>query len=275
MSWDCAEFNMKVLFSPQALSRVLLKMFWKLIVFSTIAVVPITVSASMWDSDPSWPSGDLSDSELPLSPTVFSSNLALLPSDQTASLFGPAQLDGDSDAFLENMSDSLFSNTDNSLSTSSETGLNELNFVSTNDPPTFDFWDAAGCSMSMPLSATGKSRVRRSENSESCKNPTSGADIPPLGGEKEETDLNRIEFNEMMKDPETRRLLFNAESNGDHNPYCYLLTGGLLPWGVCDSGNRDDVTDSLDDIVFPGFGRFVLYKLTHCTAGTYSPLEQN
>lgn len=238
--------------------------------FSTIAVVTITVSASIWDSDSSWPSGDLSDSELPLSQSAFSSNLALSPLDQTASFFGPAQSDGDPDAFLENMSDSLFSNTDNSFSTLSETGLNELYFDSTIDPPTSDFWDAAGCSMSMPLPATGKSRIRRTEKSESCKNPISGADTPPLGGGKEETDSNRIDFDELMKDSETRRLFLNAESNEDHNPYCYLLTGGLLPWGVCDSGYRDDVTDSADDLVFPGYGRFVLHKLTRCTPGTYS-----
>lgn len=65
--------------------------------FSTISVVPIIVSASLWDSD----------SESSSNPAELS-NLALLPLDQTMSLFEPAQSGENSDLFsFSDMSQSI------------------------------------------------------------------------------------------------------------------------------------------------------------------------
>lgn len=237
-------------------NRVFLRMLWELIVFNTLFTIPVSVSASIWDSDPFRSFEDLSDPEL-----AFSSDKVVLTPDQTASLFDSALSDGDSDAFLENTPDPLFSNTDKS-------GLTALNFEPTNDPSASDFFNVVDCSTSTPFPTIGKSRIRRTETPESCKNPASGADIPPLGGGKEEANPTGIDFDKLMEDSEVRRRLMQAESNSDQNPYCYLLTGGLLPWGVCDSGNRDDLVGTGENMIFPGYGRFVLHKLTRCTAGT-------
>lgn len=246
-------------------------MFWGyLFLFGSIPAVPIIVSASIWDSDPTWPSADLFDPGSQFDQGAFSSSLALSSSDQISSLFEPAQSGGDSNAFFENTSTWLSSNTDTSFLTSSETGLNGPDLISADAEPISDIFDnIADCSLSNPLSPMSKSRIRRKNNPESCKNPASNVNIPPFGDEGR-TDLDKADgLNELLKDPETRRLLMNAEYNGDHNPYCYLLTGGILPWGVCSSDQREDATALDDVLVFPTFGRFLLHTLTHCTLGTY------
>lgn len=231
-------------------------MLWEFIVFNTLFTTLVSVSASIWDSDQFRSFKDISDPDL-----AFSSDQVVSTPDQAASLFDPILSDEDSDAFLDNTPNPLLSNTDKSGSTA-------FNLDSTNnDLLTSEFLNVVDCPTSMPFPAIGKSRIKRAENPESCKNPTSGADLPPLEGGKEETNPIRTEFDKLMEDSDTRQLLMQAESRADQNPYCYLLTGGLLPWGVCDSGYRDDVTGYTDNINFPGFGRFVLHKLTHCTAG--------
>ena len=229
--------------------------------FNTLCTILVSVSASIWDSDLDLSFEDLSDPEL-----AFSFDQAVSTPDQAASLFGSALSDEDSGAFLETTPDPLFPDTGSS-------GLTAFNLDSTNnDPLTFDDFNVVDCSTSAPFPAIGKSRIKRTETPESCKNPTSGADLPPLDSGKKKTDPIRTKFDRLMEDPETRQLLMQAEFNSDQNPYCFLLTGGLLPWGVCDSGYRDDVTDYKDNLIFPGYGRFVLHKLTHCTAGKCFPI---
>lgn len=250
-------------------------MFWEyLFLFGTIPVVPIIISASIWDSDLIWPSEDLFDPGSQSDQGAFSSNLALLPSDQVTSFLDPTQASGDSNAFFEDTPPSLFSNADYSFPTSSETGLNGPDLISADVEPISDIVDnIADCSLSNPLSPMSRSRIRRKNDPESCQNPASDVNIP-LFNNQGRTDLDKLdEFDELLKDPETRQLLKNAEFNGDHNPYCYLLTGGILPWGVCSSDQRDDTTVLNDVMVFPMFGRFALHTLTHCTLGMYLSLS--
>lgn len=141
-------------------------MFLRLLVLSTISVIPIT---SISDFDSTWPSEDLSGLDL------FSSNLALSPSDQSTSLFEPAQSFEISDAFLDTSS-SPFSTTDNDILTSEKIGLDGLDLISADSEPMSDiFADIADCSTSNPFSPVGKFRR---ENSGSCTNPLSGAANP-------------------------------------------------------------------------------------------------
>lgn len=259
------------------------------LVFSTISILLVIVSASS-DSDPLWPSADLFNSELHTNQAAaagLSSNQDLLPLDQTASLFPTTPLSEDSNLFslADGSSGSLFSaNTDdNNIATSSgEIGssFNGLNLISANNDALISdnsLFDLADCSTSStpPFPEIGKiSRLkRRQTTSDSCKIPTRGAADIPSSSSGQTLDPAKVEeFNELMKDPETRQLLDNAKADPNHNPYCHLLTAGLLPWGVCSSGNPDDEVLASDQLVFPGYvNPLLLFQLTHCTLGEPSP----
>lgn len=284
LSWAVAGSKVKSPFFLHQLDKqradLSFRMLWELLVLSTMPIKSAIASTSIWDSDSIWPSEDLSDSDLPLNEAPFSSYPALSTSDQSASIFEPTQLGGESDTSDENTFDSLFSNTDNSIHTSSASGIgyNGFDLISSDGPPISDVsLDFPDCSTSMPFPATAKSRVRRLKTPESCENPTSGADVPPLGPgagslDEEKLDPEKLDqLGQLLQDPETSELLNRATSNPDNNPYCYLLTNGLLPWGVCSSEERDETIPGNDAVVWPGFGRFRLHRLTQCTLGTVIP----
>ena len=217
-------------------------MFRRLLVFGTISIVSIIVSASVSDSDLTWPSGDL-----------FGSGLE---SDQTTSTFELAQSDGNTDAFLENTSPSLFSITDNNI------------FSLTDAEPIYEnFYEIADCSTFSPL---GKSRIRRRNDPTSCKNSASGTGVAPLGiggGSMDDLDSIRDQLQ-----PETLQALEQATADKKHNTFCFLVTGGELPFGVCSSPNPRNTSPNGNFLDSPVLGRFVMYALVQPTPGTrFSP----
>lgn len=259
-----------------------LEMFRRQFVFSTIGIiVPIVVSASISDSDPTWLSGDLFAPDLQLNQEALSSNPVLSPSDQTMSMFEPVQSNSDSDAFFENTPFSLFSTVDNNILSSSNTELDGLDLTSTDAGPISNiFGDIADCSMSDPLSPMRKSRTRRQDNSGSCNIPTSGAGIPSfrlnsdadfplfrINSGAEGIDSNTPERYPI--DDRADRLLKGATANPDNNLYCYWITLGTLPFGVCASSVRAHTTPSGLSLSVPGLAPFPLYTLTHSRLGSY------
>lgn len=132
--------------------------------------------------------------------------------------------------------------------------------------------------MPPPFSDIGKkSRLRRTTPNKSgrCPNPTAGgaaADIPSSSaGEGGDGAFDPAKVDEVIQkiDPETRQRLDSVQINPDHNPYCFLLTAGILPWGVCSSGNDLDEILLADRMVFPSYSTnpTLLYQLNHATLG--------
>lgn len=103
---------------------------------------------------------------------------------------------------------------------------------------------ADACSESEQLSrdnGIAKARIKRLDfASGSCVNPASdgGADDLDLTN----VDPGAIDLLELFRTERTQDFL-QAKQNKEHNPFCYLLTAGILPWGVCYGGYR-----GLDDI---------------------------
>lgn len=227
-------------------------MFLRLFVFSTIPFVPTIVSASTGDADLGWFSADPSGSEWQLDQGAVSSNLVFSPSDQTTSMFEPAKTDGDTDAFFENTNPSLFAFTDNNI------------LSSANAEPISDiFDDIADCSMSSPV---GKSRIRRRGNAQSCPDPTRGTGVAPLQNSQGPLDLSDIK--DKLK-PETLKAMETAGENEDHNSLCFLITYGVLPFGVCSSPMPG--TTNLDGSFWQShiLGRFAYHTLLYGTLGSY------
>jgi hypothetical protein len=88
--------------------------------------------------------------------------------------------------------------------------------------------------------------------------------IPDFGGSREEMlEIFRIQ------NPPLYQLLIQSSQNADHNVFCYLYTVGVLPFGVCSSGNSLDIMSSnlflsnTDGISLP------LSNLDYCSLGEY------
>ena len=218
-------------------------------------------SASIWDSDL-----DLSSNQ------VASSNLALSPLDPSASLFEPAQSDGNLDIFSIDSSDPLFENVEKNTFIPGEIGFEGLDLTSADGALTLDSsFDVADCSTSILFPAIGKSRIKRAAaNSEKCKNPTSGAiNNPPLGGDEQGPtgpDVTDEEVDEFFQNPAIRRLWFKAEDTENQNPSCHMISLGALPYGVCSSGSVADQSSVVENVVeIVGAGSFRGLTLAHCT----------
>lgn len=239
---------------------------------SAIFILSSIVPASISDSDLLWPPENVnlfsdanffSDTESSSIPAGSSSDQALLPLDQTGLLFGSTQLPGDSESFLPDTdpTDSLFGNAESSTPIGSES---------------FDggSFNLAGCSASEDFPAIGKNRLTRRDGSGTCTNPDTTS--PKAAGHVPgglDGPLDPDKFNELLdllKDPEMKEILNQAQANKDHNTYCHILTAGLLPWGVCSSGRLVDETSSSFPMVFLGLSSFVQYTLDWCTLGTFS-----
>lgn len=72
--------------------------------------------------------------------------------------------------------------------------------------------------------------------------------------------------------PSLFRIPTDGYTEGGYNPTCIMKTNGLLPLGVCDSGDKDDVQGSTRDLygnqVDAGlFLDAVAFKLEHCGLG--------
>lgn len=233
-----------------------------------------TQPTSLFDqSEPSegsdfFPSDATSLTSLSLSPDELSHDSVDSFLNQSPSLLDISTLAEGSESHLEDSSDSPFESDVNSKSDGFDIG-------SLSDHTLFDnSFELADCAMSELLPGIGqKSRVKRLDDAESCKKPTTtppkGAETLP-GGDNDEN----IEFPDLLQilsDPYYRRKFVAARKNRDHNSFCYLFSEGILPWGVCSSGNPDYQQDWGEQLHVVTVGFFDAYELTHCTLGT-SPL---
>ncbi len=139
-----------------------------------------------------------------------------------------------------------------------------------------DSFEIADCSATENLLPAmgigkGKSRVRRLDDSRSCKDPNTTS--PPTAGDTTGSGEERSKEEEilmnLLNDPAFLELLAGAQKNTDHNFYCYLYTNGLLPWGVCSSGNPADQTLSPVPLDIAWWGSFGIWRLNRCTLGTF------
>lgn len=123
-------------------------------------------------------------------------------------------------------------------------------------------FDLVDCSSSDHLPLLDNSRVRRNDNGAVCQQKTDGAD-----GGTEVWDIQRIQ---KALDSWTGAVgrLNGALSGGEQNKFCSLLSFGVLPWGVCSSGNlADEVLEAIDPITIDGNPQNLAYTLSHCTLG--------
>lgn len=167
------------------------------------------------------------------------------PDDQTspANLLGIAlNLESSS---TDGASGSLFENPDNS---------NEL-FSSVND--------LADCSAAPAVFPTiGKSRVKRVDGSpKACTNPTTATDQAPQDPTADDILANpgfQREFKQLLELAGQ-----GLEEEHERNSVCFVATEGTFPWGVCSSGDPDDVSPMSWTWV-----NMDLWVLFHATIGT-------
>lgn len=201
---------------------------------------------------------------LPLDPNEFAYNPVDSFLNQPTSLLDVSTLSGGSELYPDDEFDSLF-------------GTDEPNLTSLPDHTIFDnSFELADCASSDSLPVMGpKSRLRRLDDSGSCKNPNttppSGTETPP-GGADDET-VNIPDMLTLLRDPYFVRRFAAARKNRNHNSYCYLFTEGILPWGVCSSGNPEDERSLPERLHIITVGIFDAYDLDHCTLGKSSHLE--
>lgn len=110
----------------------------------------------------------------------------------------------------------------------------------------------ADCSASEYLPTIGK-KVRRLDDPGLCKTPAT-----PLG-------TTSGSANDADGVPDALKLfILGGSGEIQQNPFCYMKTSGVLPWGVCSSGNSQDDTYSIRNM----FNGHVLWTLNYCTVGT-------
>lgn len=201
----------------------------------------------------SWPSNDeslFSDPDLALDASALPSNeLALAPSDQTES---PSLFD--SDLLPEN------SETDTPWSFSWDLNDDSSLGSSLDDVGVDNSFELADCSASESLHFFGKSRVRRNDHLGICKKKPDAAT-----GESEGWDLESFQRALDIR-PGAEEKPTELTNSEQQNRFCFLLTLGALPWGVCSSGNpADEVLVVMDPIMINGNPQSIAYKLSHCT----------
>lgn len=232
------------------------------------------------ESDSLWKSSDdllLAGIEWP------SEDLAMLPSDQEGLPFEQAQLPSEQGQLPLGQDAVAFGSTtlDLDQTPSSETEHDIFTDVETNQPILFDTIaglpsdiSLADCAASeSDLSFVGKSRRKR----DSCKDPIDQApslpplslpfadSIPDLGGSFDETlEILRTQ------NPPLYRLLLQSRQNRQHNMFCFLWSSGVLPFGVCSSGNPLDVKPSNIFLTDPSGINLPLVNLDYCSPGQYS-----
>ena len=187
--------------------------------------------------------------------------------DQSPPLLDVSTSTGGPESHLDDVFDSLFDSDMNSKA-------DETDLVPLSDQTLFDdSFKFADCATSDPVAPMGKkSRIKRLDDPESCKTPTTtpptGAETLPGGGDDETVELPDIMT--ILNNPYFLRRFGAARRNRDHNQYCYLFSEGILPWGVCSSGNPDDQRTLSERLHLTTIGFFVAYELNHCTLGMSS-----
>jgi hypothetical protein len=127
------------------------------------------------------------------------------------------------------------------------------------------------CSTSEYIGAIGKkSRVRRFDNPGLCKNPTSTppTDVPDANnGEKNPrpSDLGLENIGGMLES------FVEGITDVKPNEACRLYTQGLLPWGVCSSGRKEDETlQASQSIQSSIFSAYEIFELQNCKPGKFN-----
>lgn len=143
------------------------------------------------------------------------------------------------------------------------------------DLASFDLVDCTGSTIE-DVSIFSKSRVRRFDvsNGASCLDPSLQPSSPLTGqgmdfGPMQER-LRRI----LDAQPGAIGLLQQALRIPGQNPLCYVVTLGVLPWGICSSGDpADEDPTTMTPMSINGVIQVIAYSLTHCTKGTYLQLN--
>lgn len=243
----------------------------------------ITQPTSLFDqTEPPSEGSDLFTSDVPtltslaLSPDELSHDPIDSFLNQSPPLLDISTLFGGSEPHLDEASGSLFES-DVDSSKSDEFNIGSLSDHTLLFDNSFDLADCAMSSDSLSGMIGGqKSRLKRlDDNPNSCKNPPTAT--PPKGGAEtlpggENNNDEIIEFPDLLtifNNPYFRRKFVAARRNRDHNSFCYLFSEGILPWGVCSSGDPDDVYKTSEQLHVITVGFFDAYELTHCTLGTY------
>ena len=234
------------------------------LVLSTISILSTVISALT--SDLTSPS----DNDWLLQDGILSPGQTDLSFNQPASLFDLAKSPDDSGFGFPDASGSLFQDVDsNSV---------DVEFIPS---PLFDDgtllggpFTLADCSASDSLPVIGKRlrRARRRDDFGSCKAPTGATNTPSgdsIGDGDASSDLpDPSPIDEVFTDPEFALRWAAAKSNENHNGYCFFLTDGYMPWGVCSSGNAGDQSMSMTSAMTMGsLGDFGIWTLNHCTLG--------
>lgn len=258
-------------------------MFMFSTIFVLLTTLPIIIQSALFEgeqagiSDPIWPlplendlssGGDSSASDLA---ALFTSSASLAQSVSSSLLYDPAQGDNE---------DSLFENTMEN-SSESEIGLDGLDFLAS----AISDDDCSATSMLFP--AVGKSRRRDEQittnnnfaENQKCQNPAAtdgngnGADNIPGTTSPPVPEGDNDAFRQILYRLTTvQKMQANAISNEDQNPYCFLFTGELYPWGVCSSGNPFDIIIMVNPLTITGFGVYTRFVVNQCTLGTFFSL---
>ncbi len=222
---------------------------------------------------------------------AISFDLLALPSDQGALSFGEAalpvdqggpefdqlalpldQMPSSSDLFM--LSEEPYSADESYLAGELDPLWDAENIVPPlGDTIPADAFELADCSAAEYFPIVGKSRVRRLDDSSSCKNPDTA---PPVGSAEtlpngDETfsrganePINVPEpFWDLIYDPSTLERLFRHRQDNEH---CYKWTSGMYPVGLCHSGVPWDSQHFGQTVDLYGAWFFVYY-LNHCTLG--------
>lgn len=234
------------------------------IVLSTISILSTVVSALT--TDPTSPSDNdwlLQDGSLSLGQLELSFN-------QPASLFDSAKSPDDSGFGFPDASGSLFQDVNSNIV--------DVGFIPS---PLFDDgtllggpFTLADCSASdsLPVISKRLRRARRRDDSGSCKASTGAANTPSPDGVDDGdagSDLpDSSLIDEVYTDPEFLLRWAASKSNEDHNSFCYMVTAGYMPWGVCSSGNAVDQSLSMKSVITVGIlGEYGIWTLDHVTLG--------
>ena len=243
-------------------------MFSRLI-FSTIFMHSVIVSAAMLDFDPTWFLTDdtlLSNTELPSGPGSISFSQPLSPADPSLSLFDPAQLP-------EN---SVFLSTNNDIETfdallwDMDKGIPTLSGTDNNDESNLfsdDSFQLVDCSASESPPMLGRSRLRRGDDGK-CAKPST---LPPLKSESSAVNLPLNRIRQLFSNPDWQEMAiqWSISNNRDHNQNCDIFTLGQMPWGVCASGEVIDQVRMTEAGVFADFKLITMWQLTRVTPGTF------
>lgn len=249
-----------------------------------IYVLSIVVSALNWDLTSPFNDDRIfqDTNNLPLDQTE------LLSFNQLASLFDEARSSEDSNFSVPSSFESLFqdtSNNDNLFSVNDDEFLlsslpndgngNGNSAVFDGNPLEIAICPSSSSSTleDFPAAIGKKSRFRRRDGFNGiCKTSnevTTGSFSSSSGGRDGKLpDLTVPKT--LFTSPGAVLLLTADMTDNQKNRYCHWFTEGLLPYGVCSSGEIADERMSITDaLTLPPFGQFAIWTLTHGTLGMF------